>query len=194
MSVLIQLPHRCCIWLKPNRRLEKEGLIYLKVDTMCSLSSLNIGNLADFFNTKNMLDNSGTCLQRGFWSVANMIYKAKVYLGNTKKKKKKEFLGCSRAPGKKPEQVRATYSKSLYDSHDKSSWGRLGFQREGLFLYQMGRFQTQHLTPAIDSEAHLLASLEYRRPDRCSVLMLYVGQSDEMSTLPLQKRYLPNVF
>lgn len=91
MSVLIQLPHRCCIWLKPNRRLEKEGLIYLKVDTMCSLSSLNIGNLADFFNTKNMLDNSGTCLQRGFWSVANMIYKAKVYLGNTKKKKKKNF-------------------------------------------------------------------------------------------------------
>lgn len=175
--------------------LRKEGLVFLKVDTMCSLGSLNIGNLADFFNTKNMLDNSGTRLQRGFWSVANMIYKAKVYLGNTKKKNK-EFLGCSRAPGKKPEQVRATHSKSLHDSHGKSSWGRLGFQREGLLLYQMGRFQTQHLTPAIDSEAHLLASLEYRRPDRCSVLMLYVyvGQGDEKSTLPLQKRYLPNVF
>lgn len=66
--------------------LRKEGLIFLKVDTTCSLSSLNISNLADFFNTKNTLDNSGICLQRGFWSVANMIYKAKVYLGNTKKK------------------------------------------------------------------------------------------------------------
>lgn len=66
--------------------LRKEGLIFLKVDTTCFLSSLNISNLADFFNTKNTLDNSGICLQRGFWSVANMIYKAKVYLGNTKKK------------------------------------------------------------------------------------------------------------
>lgn len=51
---------------------------------MCSLRSLIIGNLADSFNTKNRLDNSGTSLQRGFWFVANMIYKAKVCLGNIK--------------------------------------------------------------------------------------------------------------
>lgn len=51
-----------------TEEVRKDGLIFMRIYTMCSLS-----NLADFFNTKNRMDNSGTPLQRGFWFVANII-------------------------------------------------------------------------------------------------------------------------
>lgn len=177
--------------------LRKEDLIFLKVDTMCSLSSLNIGSLADFFNTKkNALDNSGTHLKRGFWSVANMIYIQSKSLSG--KQRKKIISGLFKGAWKKPEQVRATYSKSLHDSNGKSSWGRLDFQREGLFPYQMGRFQTQHPTPAMDSEAlRSTSACQSRIPKAWQVLradaVCGTGQWKVYPTL-IEEVYLPNVF